>query len=209
MARQLYLYPVWIRLWHLVNAILFLILIFTGISMQFAGSGRSFSLIRFDQAVAWHNTSAIILTVNFVIFVLGNIFTTNSRHYRIKKKNFLSDLLTQLKFYSFGMFKKEKHPFPVTYEQKFNPLQKISYVLAMYFGMPVIIITGIGLLFPEILVRQFLGVSGLLITDILHIVVGFILSIFMLIHIYTCTLGDKPTTLFKSMINGYHEEHEE
>jgi thiosulfate reductase cytochrome b subunit len=29
----------------------------------------------------------------------------------------------------------------------------------------------------------------------------------MLIHIYTCTLGDKPTTLFKSMINGYHEEH--
>lgn len=209
MARQLYLYPVWIRLWHLVNALLFLILIFTGISMQFAGSGRSFSLIRFDQAVAWHNTSAIILTFNYVIFVLGNIFTTNSRHYSIKKKNFWSDLLAQLKFYSFGMFKKEKHPFPVTYEQKFNPLQKISYVLAMYFGMPVIIITGIGLLFPEILVRQFLGVSGLLITDILHIAVGFILSIFMLIHIYTCTLGDKPTTLFKSMINGYHEEHEE
>ena len=75
-------------------------------------------------------------------------------------------------------------------------------------GMPVIIITGIGLLFPEILVRQFFGVSGLLITDVLHITVGFILSVFMAIHIYTCTLGEKPGTLFKSMINGYHEEHE-
>ncbi len=208
MATRLYLYPVWIRLWHLANAVLFLILIFTGISMQFAGSDRSFSLIRFDQAVTWHNVSAIILTCNYVIFILGNVFTNNSRHYRIRKENFWGDLLSQLKFYSFGMFKKEKHPFPVTYEQKFNPLQKISYVLAMYVGMPVIIITGIGLLFPGILVHQFLGVSGLLITDILHIATGFILSIFMLIHIYTCTLGDKPTTLFKSMINGYHEEHE-
>lgn len=208
MATRLYLYPVWIRLWHLANAVLFLILIFTGISMQFAGSDRSFSLIRFDQAVTWHNVSAIILTCNYVIFILGNVFTNNSRHYRIRKENFWVDLLSQLKFYSFGMFKKEKHPFPVTYEQKFNPLQKISYVLAMYVGMPVIIITGIGLLFPGILVHQFLGVSGLLITDILHIATGFILSIFMLIHIYTCTLGDKPTTLFKSMINGYHEEHE-
>ncbi len=208
MARRLYLYPVWIRLWHLLNALLFLILIFTGISMQFAGSERSFSLIRFDQAVVWHNTSAIILTFSYVVFILGNIFTTNSRHYRIKKDNFWSDLFTQLKFYAFGMFKKEKHPFPVTYEQKFNPLQKISYVLAMYVGMPVIIITGFGLLFPEILVQQFFGVSGLLITDILHITIGFILSVFMAIHIYTCTLGDKPTTLFKSMISGYHEEHE-
>jgi len=208
MATRIYLYPVWIRLWHLLNAILFLILIFTGISMQFASGERTFSLISFENAVAWHNASAIILTFNYVIFILGNIFTTNSRHYRIKKENLWSDLFTQLKFYAFGMFKKEKHPFPVTYEQKFNPLQKISYVMAMYVGMPVIIITGLGLLFPEILVKQFFGVSGLLVTDILHIAMGFILTVFLVIHIYTCTLGDKPLTLFKSMIYGYHEEHD-
>lgn len=208
MAIRLYLYPVWIRLWHLLNAILFLILIFTGISMQFASAERTFSLISFEKSVTWHNVSAIILTVNYVVFILGNIFTTNSRHYRIKKENFWSDLFTQLKFYAFGMFKKEKHPFPVSYEQKFNPLQKISYMLAMYIGMPVIIITGIGLLFPEILIKQFFGVSGLLLTDILHIAMGFILTVFLVIHIYTCTLGDKPLTLFKSMINGYHEEHD-
>lgn len=208
MARRLYLYPVWIRLWHLVNAILFLILIFTGISLQFAGSGGRFSLIRFDQAVAWHNVSALILTFNYIVYIIGNAVTTNSRHYKIKKENFWADLFAQLKFYAFGMFKKEKHPFPVTYEQKFNPLQKISYVLAMYVGMPLIIITGFGMLFPEILIQQFFGVSGLLITDILHITIGFILSVFMIVHIYTCTLGDKPITLFKSMVSGYHEEHE-
>ena len=164
-----------------------LILIFTGVSMQFASSERTFSLISFERAVAWHNVSAIILTFNYVVFVIGNRITSNSKYYRIKKENFWSDLLTQLKFYAFGMFKKEKHPFPVTNEQKFNPLQKISYVLAMYVGMPVIIITGIGMLFPEILIRQFFGVSGLLITDILHVIMGFILTVFMVIYIYLYT----------------------
>jgi thiosulfate reductase cytochrome b subunit len=28
----------------------------------------------------------------------------------------------------------------------------------------------------------------------------------MIVHIYTCTLGSKPTSLFKSMINGYHHD---
>ncbi len=208
MGKKLYLYPVWIRLWHLLNAVLFLVLIFTGISMQFAGGDRSFSLITFQNAVTLHNVCAVILVFNYLVFLTGNIVSKNNRHYKIKKESFWADLFTQFKFYAFGMFRKEKHPFPVTENQKFNPLQKISYVMVMYLGMPVIIITGIGLLLPEITIKQFFGVSGLLITDLLHIIVGFVLSVFLVIHIYTCTLGDKPGTLFRSMINGYHEEHD-
>ena len=207
MAKKLFLYPVWIRLWHIINAVLFLILIVTGISLQFAGASET-SLIRFDQAIAWHNTTAVILVANYIIFLFGNRMGSNSKHYKIKKENFLKDLITQAKYYAFGMFKGEEHPFPVTEDSKFNPLQKLFYVLVMYLGMPVLILSGIGLLFPELLVGQFFGVSGLLIADILHIVVGFFLSVFLAIHIYTCTLGDKPGTLFKSMINGYHEEHD-
>ena len=208
MANRIYLYPVWVRLWHIINALMFLILIVTGISLQFAGQADENPLIRFDQAIAWHNVAAVILTISYVYFVLGNIVSGNKKHYRIKKENFMQDMITQLKFYAFGIFKKEKHPFPITEDSKFNPLQKFSYVLAMYLGMPLLIISGIGLLFPELLLKDFFGLSGLVIADILHISIGFILSVFLAIHIYTCTLGDKPGTLFKSMINGYHEEHD-
>lgn len=208
MAKRLFLYPVWIRIWHIINAVLFLILIFTGIAIQFAGKGGDVSLIKFEQAIAWHNTVAIILVGNYLIFLLGNWMGVNSKHYRIKKEGFIKDLITQAKFYVFGIFKGEPHPFPVTEDSKFNPLQKLFYVLVMYLGIPLVIISGFGLLFPEILIKQFLGVSGLLLTDIVHISVGFFLSVFLVIHIYTCTLGDKPGTLFKSMINGYHEEHD-
>ena len=119
--------------------------------------------------------------------------------------HFLADLTLQFKYYAWGMFKGEKHPFPVTKQSKFNPLQKISYVLAMYVAVPLIIISGIGLFFPEITIRSFFGVSGLIYTAILHITMGFFLSVFLVIHIYTCTLGSKPTSLFKGIITGYHE----
>ena len=60
------------------------------------------------------------------------------------------------------MFKGEKHPFPVTEERKFNPLQKLTYVLAMYVAFPLLIISGIGLLLPEITITTFFGISGLI-----------------------------------------------
>lgn len=200
----MYLYPKWIRAWHIVNALLFLILILTGISMQYTDTESSFFLIGFAMAVKWHNHAAFFLTGNYVIFVLGNAFTKNGRYYKTKKENFWSDLMKQLKYYAFGMFKGEKHPFPVTMERKFNPLQKFSYILAMYVGMPVLILSGLVLLFPELAINSIFGVSGMVLNDIIHITSGFFLSIFMVIHIYTCTLGAKPSSLFWGMITGYH-----
>ena len=53
MSKKVYLYPVWIRIWHLANAILFLILILSGLCMQY--SNPQYPVIRFDIAVAMHN----------------------------------------------------------------------------------------------------------------------------------------------------------
>jgi thiosulfate reductase cytochrome b subunit len=78
----------------------------------------------------------------------------------------------------------------------------------MYVGMPLLIISGIGLLFPEIIAYTVFGVSGLVLTDLLHIIMGFVFTLFLLIHLYTCTLGEKPGTLFKGIADGYHEVHE-
>lgn len=204
----MYLYPVWVRLWHIMNAILVILLIITGISMQYTGEDMKF-LVSFEKAVRWHNIAAAFLTMSFIFFVTGNLLTGNGKYYKIQRKNFLSDLITQAKYYGWGMFKGEKHPFPVSLERKFNPLQKFSYVLAMYVAMPLVIISGIGLMFPEVTINRVFGISGLILTDILHITMGFFLSVFLIIHIYTCTLGSKPTSLFRGMISGYHEPEED
>jgi thiosulfate reductase cytochrome b subunit len=205
----MYLYPKWIRLWHVINALMFIILIVTGLSMQYTGKDNPAYMVGFAKAVRMHNFAAIVLVINYIIFVTGNLLTRNGRYYRISRKNFISDLITQFRFYASGMFKGEKHPFPVTEERKFNPLQKITYVLALYVAVPLLIISGIGLLLPEITIKSIFGVSGLILTDILHITMGFFLSIFMLVHIYTCTLGHKPLSLFRGIITGYHASEDE
>jgi thiosulfate reductase cytochrome b subunit len=202
----MYLYPKWIRVWHLINAVTFLVLIITGLSMQYTDKENAAYVVGFAKAVKLHNFAAIVLVLNYIFFVTGNLLTENGRYYRLGEKGFLSNLKKQLKYYSWGMFSGEKHPFPVTEKRKFNPLQKLTYVLAMYLAFPLLIISGIGLLLPEITIKTLFGISGLILTDILHITMGFLLSIFMIIHIYTCTLGAKPTSLFWGMITGYHRE---
>ena len=204
----MYLYPKWLRAWHVINAILFLILIATGLSMQYTDKENVLYVVGFAKAVKWHNFAALLLTISYIIFVAGNLLTRNGRYYKVSRENFMEELVKQLKYYSFGMFKGEKHPYPVTEERKFNPLQKVTYVVAMYVAVPLLIISGVGLLFPEITITRFFGVSGLILTDILHITMGFFLSIFMVIHIYTCTLGARPTSLFWGMISGYHRSDE-
>jgi len=202
MEEKLYLYPIWLRIWHWTNGLFFLILLFTGLSLQY--SSVEYPLIRFDIAVSLHNISGIILTIAFFMFVTGNKFTKNGKYYRIDWRVFMMELIIQFRYYTWGIFKHDKTPFPINKERKFNPLQKLSYVGAMYILFPILIISGFGLIFPELLPQKLLGMSGIHLTGLVHIVAGFSLSVFMLIHIYFCTIGKTPVSNFKSMITGWH-----
>lgn len=202
---KIYLYPVWVRLWHMLNALFCFILILTGISMQF--SNPKVPLIRFDVAVSIHNIFGILLTINYILFFAGNLFTNNGKYYKIKFRGFYAELLSQFKYYTHGIFKREEAPFTINKERKFNPLQQFTYVMSMYILVPITCITGLSLLYPDVIPTKIFGLSGLHLTDLLHIFVSFIISLFMFVHIYFCTIGKSPVSNFKSMINGYHEAH--
>jgi thiosulfate reductase cytochrome b subunit len=205
MSERLYLYPVWVRIWHGLNAILCLLLIITGISMQY--SDPEYPIMRFDLAVSIHDISGIAITVNYILFLLGNIFTSNGYQYVFRVKGYFKNVSRQFMYYAFGMFRKEDPPFPVSIDNKFNPLQRLSYVVVMYILMPVVIITGLMLLYPEYLLHDIFGNRSIHFTDIIHVIVGFVISLFLVIHVYFCTIGTKPWSNFKSMFNGYHEPH--
>lgn len=205
---SIYLYPVWIRLWHLANAILYLLLIITGLSMQYADP--EYPLIRFDIAVSTHNISGILLTANYLWFLLANPLTGNSKFYRFDWKKIWKGIGRQFHYYTVGMFKGEKTPYPLGKERKFNPLQKIAYKAVIYILMPFLFITGWALIFPEIIfVKRIFATSGLHLTDLIHIVVGFIVSLFMIIHIYMCTITKPAGSSYRAMISGWHHSEEE
>ncbi len=198
-----YYYPLWLRIWHWLNALLFLSLIFTGINLQYASVTAP--IIKFKNALLIHNASGIILTLNYLFFFTLNIITGNIKQYIPSVKNFLSKLIIQARFYLSGIFNKEDHPFETNKNQKFNPLQQITYLKIMYLALPLMIITGWALLFPEFLIKQIFGISGLTLTDIVHTVDGFLLSIFMFGHIYLATTGTTVASNFKAMLTGWHQ----
>lgn len=203
-SHKLYLYPVWIRIWHMLNAVLCLLLIVTGLSIQFSNPA---TVVQFRAAVSIHNIAGILLSVSYLVFFLGNLFTSNGLYYVIQVKGSMGRLMKQFRYYTLGIFRKEPPPFPVTAEEKFNPLQQVTYVVLMYVFVPFVIVSGWGLLYPEVTVTSVFGFSGLDLTDLLHIASGFAISIIMCVHVYFCTIGKTPTSNFKSMINGYHESH--
>ncbi len=200
----MYLYPIWVRLWHFINAVLILILIITGFSMIFAGSDTPSLTSGFAKAVRWHNTAAIILIISYLGFIIGNIISGNGKYYRIKKDDINTGIGRQLKYFFYGMYKNKKQPFPVTIENKFNPLQKLTYLLIMYFALPLLIISGIILLIPDMTIIKNLGPGMFILIDIIHIILGLLILLFLIIHIYSCTIGAKTLSLFRGIITGYY-----
>jgi thiosulfate reductase cytochrome b subunit len=202
---KIYFYPVWLRIWHAINALGIITLIITGISMQ---SSSEAIVVKFNTIVTLHNITGIVLSISYLFYFIANITSRNVRFYVIKPKGFFKKPLKQAHYYILGMFRGEEKPFPLTEKRKFNPLQKYFYVLVMYFIVPVVIITGIALLFPEIIAEKIYTLNGVLITAVLHSAVGFFISIFLVIHLYVATIGKSPFESYKSIINGWHHiEH--
>ncbi len=204
---KIYFYPIWLRIWHGINALCILILIATGIHLQF--SNPEFEFINFNLAINLHNISGILLASNYLLFFFGNLISSNGKYYLLKPKGLFKKMILQADYYTSGMFKNQPHPFPLSEKRKFNPMQKVMYVAVMYFLVPGVIITGLALLFPETIIEEVYSVSGIFITAVFHASMGFLISIFLIDHLYVCTIGKHPLQNFKSMINGYHnlDEH--
>jgi thiosulfate reductase cytochrome b subunit len=193
-------YPVWLRAWHWLNAVLFLLMIISGISMHYSSNGSL--LLSFKTSVFIHNICGITVSIIYLLFFIFNIFSKNIRYYFPRPKGIIKRLIKQSKYYLQGIFNKEPHPYEQTNEDKFNPLQQITYLFIMYGFMPVIIITGLLLIFPELAPDKAFGMGGIMPVAILHSSAAFFLTIFMAGHIYLATTGRTVLSNFKDMISG-------
>jgi thiosulfate reductase cytochrome b subunit len=199
---KLYLYPVWLRAWHWLNALLFFASLVTGVSMHFALGW----LIPFDVAVPVHNVAGILLTVSWVAFLVGNVIGGNGKHYLVNIRALPMDLFRQVRYYVYGIFVNEPHPFHVSAEHKLNALQTLSYVGVMYGLVPLLIISGWAFLFSAELPETLFGIGTIWIVAMTHLLLAWMMLLFLVVHMYIITTGETPTTNIKAMITGWHRE---
>jgi thiosulfate reductase cytochrome b subunit len=197
-----YLYPAFVRVSHWINAALMCILGYTGLSVRFMEAPWALGL---EAATRIHNVCGVLLALNFLAYLLRAVVTGDIRQYLPEDQGGLRPILVQARYYCYGIFRGEAHPFPFTPGRRFNPLQRATYLLVFLLGMPVLIASGALLLLPQsataaIAPRQFLVAAHF------AIVSGF--ALFVVGHLYLATTGATPLSLIKGMVTGRHEEQE-
>ncbi|MDQ1264870.1 MAG: hypothetical protein QG635_19 [Bacteroidota bacterium] len=205
--KKIYLYPLWIRIWHLLNALMFIILITSGISLHYSESGSL--LVPFSVAIIAHNVCGVLLSLNYLFYFIFNLLSGNYKHYIPKIKGFIDLTIKQAKYYLLGIFIKDEKPFHPDKDDKFNPIQKMTYLFIMFVFMPLIVISGWLLMFPGFAPDEIFGMGGVWPMALLHTIVGFFLSLFFFGHIYLGTTGKNIGELYQSIITGWHLAHEE
>ncbi|MGL4668268.1 MAG: thiosulfate reductase cytochrome B subunit [Saezia sp.] len=193
---KVYLYSKAIRLWHWCNALLFIMLLGSGLMNHFG----CVSPLAMTSLVAWHKVCGYLLIVCWFGFLVVNLLGGNGHHYCIKTQGWSGRAFKQVKFYTVDIIKGADHPFPATQECKFNPLQQVAYLGVMFGLVPLLILTGVLSLNPEWL----LGFKRWILTA--HFMLAMIALFFIVGHIYLCTTGRTTTQTFKSMIDGYHRD---
>jgi thiosulfate reductase cytochrome b subunit len=203
MAERVYMLPGWLRMWHWINASLIIVLAVTGASLHFAGPDMP--VVPFTLARATHNIAGLALATAYGFFVIANVVSGNWWQYVPKPGGFWRKVVRQMRFYAWGIFLGEPHPFPPTLEANFNALQQIIYWFVMYLAMPGLIVTGLVFLAPQLAPDRAFGFDGLLPVAVAHYLIGLVIVTFMLMHIYLGTTGVTAASLFKMMITGWHE----
>lgn len=205
--KRILLYPGWLRAWHWLNVILFIVLIWTGVELHFARP-RTVGL-GFETSRVVHNVAGIVLTLNYLVFVLGNLLTRNGRYYVADLAAVPAGLARQLRYYVWGIFRGEPHPYPHSERRKFNPLQQVTYAVVMYALLPLMVATGWVIFFPDKIPERLFGVSGRVFYALAHTFLGYVLGLFMMVHIYLGTTGSSPLELFKGILTGWIPVHED
>ena len=106
--KKIYLYPFWLRFWHVLNALLCIVLIVSAVSLRYSTTGNLIFSKNFS--IYAHNISGVLLTLIYLYYLIYTIATKNYKQYLVGFKGISRKLIVQLQYYALGIFaKKENH----------------------------------------------------------------------------------------------------
>ncbi len=206
MTEKLYLHPLAERIWHWVQALLIIVLLLSGMQIHWPEHLALFG--DYSWAVTIHNIAGIILVFLFLIWLIASLYTRRIAHYLMRRHEIYPGLIVQARYYIFDIFRNRPHPYSASIDNKFNPLQKLTYFTFMLIMMPLLLISGLLYLFPVELAVLIEPLGGLKIVGTVHFCMAILFAAFLVAHIYLATTGHTVLADFISMITGYADKEE-
>ena len=206
---KILLHPLTERIWHWVHAVCIIGLIITGTMIHWPEKFSGFQI-----AVTVHNWFGIITVMDFMLWLFYNLGTKRIRHYIPRAEDIPTGMITQAKFYAYGIFKHHPHPYAPSEDNKFNPLQKFAYLQFQVMLMPVLLLSGILYMFPDYFRGVIAALGGLTVLATVHLILGALFTAFLVAHLYLATTGETVGENFKAIIFGYgvkmdHHHHDD
>ena len=192
--RLVRIYPRFERFWHWSQALLIVVLFASGLRIM-----GLYEALPFGLAFLLHVSAAIALVVLWVFAIFWHLTTGTWRHYVPTTH----DLLKVARFYAWGIFKGDAHPYRKAYWRKHNPLQALTYLALKLVLFPVIWITGLLYLTYNIWGAEPDRATWLPVVANLHVLVGFAIASFVVVHVYLLTVGGSFRTHVKPMLTGF------
>ncbi|HEA25496.1 MAG TPA: cytochrome B [Ectothiorhodospiraceae bacterium] len=192
-TRRVLLFSRFERFWHWAQMALIFLLLFSGFDIH-----GFYDVIDFKRAVDWHTMAAIALGVLWIFAIFWHLTTGTWRHYVPTTKG----LWRVARFYAYGIFKGERHPYRKAYWRKHNPLQALTYLALKLFLFPMIWISGLFYLFAGL--WRGAGES-LMWVALIHTAAAFAIAVFVIAHVYMLTAGHSFKEHVMPMINGFDE----
>jgi thiosulfate reductase cytochrome b subunit len=193
--RQVMLFTRFERVWHWSQMLLIMTLLVTGFAIH-----GLYDLPGFHDAVNWHTGAAFALLLLWM-FAIFWLFTTAAwRHYIPTTKG----LWRVIRFYAYGVFLGERHPYRKAYHRKHNPLQALAYLILKIVLFPGVWISGLLYLFYGFWAPVF-EVDALAWVALVHTAVAFAIVVFVIVHLYMLTIGHSFRAHVKPMITGFDE----
>jgi thiosulfate reductase cytochrome b subunit len=187
-------YPRFERLWHWMQVALIMALLFTGL-----GLNGLHSVIPFGPAVMLHTVAALALLALWV-FATFWLFTTGTWKQFIPK---IEGMIEVARFYAWGVFRGEDHPYKKLFWRKHNPLQAATYFGLKWFVFPAIWVTGILYLTYNFWGQGAQGTFLISVIANLHLLAAYVIAAFVIVHVYLLTVGHGFRSHVAPMITGY------
>lgn len=192
--RNVRIYPFYERFWHWTQMALIFILLFTGL-----GLNGIHALIPFKPAVMLHVAAALLLIGLWLLTIFWMFVTGTWRHFTPR----LEGMWQVARFYAWGVFRGEEHPYHKHLWRKHNPLQAITYLALKLVIFPAIWITGLAYLtynfWEEVPNAGFV----LMIVANLHLLTAYVIAAFVILHVYLLTVGEGFRHHVKPMVTGF------
>lgn len=184
--------PLWVRLWHWAVAALFVILVLTGIVLTYSRS--SFAFMNYGLADTLHQVTGIIFSILCGVFLVVALAGGYWRGYQRRWQG----LGTRMRLHATNVVEggSATSDAEETSRARLEAsrgllflVQQFLYILSVVILSPLLAITGVFLLYPELAPQKVAGLSGLWTFALAHYWAGLAGALFLLFHIYIATIG--------------------